>query len=162
MVKIYAELFASFQDQPERRATNHLMLGNGQYTSRFRYAADLSAVSNVIPACDKCLEEELLNPDLYLKNICENCLAWDMPFDSGRLDFPPPKNYPQEMIPKSGRLRPFVIIYESLTQAVALAHDKLVKEKWSYKNCESFLRVNGICKNTIEQVLEKWALRSYV
>ena len=33
MVTIYAELFASLQDQPERRGLNHMMLGNGQFSS---------------------------------------------------------------------------------------------------------------------------------
>ena len=91
MVTIHAELFASLQDQPERRGLNHMMLGNGQFTSRFRHSADLLSVSHLIPACNKCLVEHLLVPgsNALVKNSCRNCIAWDMDYDTGRMDFPP-------------------------------------------------------------------------
>ena len=156
MVTIHAELFASLQDQPERRGLNHMMMGNGQYTSRFRHSADLVSVSRVIPACNNCLVENLLVPgsNTSVKTSCPNCIAWEMDYDTGRMDFLPPDNYPEEMIPHTGRLRPFIISYDTLKEAVILTHDKLVKEEWSYKNCEGYLRVNGLSTDSIKQVLE--------
>ena len=58
------------------------------------------------------------------------------------------------MIPNTGRLRPFIISYETLKEAVILAHDKLVKEEWSYKHCEGYLRVNGLSTDAIKHVLD--------
>ena len=91
MVTIHAELFASLQDQPERCGLNHMMLGNGQFTSRFCHSADLLSVSHVIPACNKCLVEHLLVPgsNALVKNSCPNCIAWDMDHHTGRMDSPP-------------------------------------------------------------------------
>lgn len=101
MVTIHEELFASLQDQPERCGLNHMMMGNGQCTSRFCHSADLSFVSGVIPACNKCLVETLLVPEsnTLVKKSCPNCVAWDMDCDTGRMDFLPPDNYLEEMIP---------------------------------------------------------------
>ena len=91
MVTIHAELFASLQDQPELCGLNHMMLGNGQFTSHFCHSADLLSVSHVIPACNKCLVEHLLVPgsNALVKNSCPNCIAWDMDCDTERMDSPP-------------------------------------------------------------------------
>ena len=58
------------------------------------------------------------------------------------------------MIPNTGRLRPFIMSYQTLKEAVILAHDKLVKEEWSCKHCEGYLRVNGLSTDAIKQVLD--------
>ena len=156
MVTIHAELFASLQDQPERRGLNHMMMGNGQYTSRFRHSADLLFASRIIPACDKCLVEHLLVPgsNTLVKNSCPHCIAWEMDYDTGRMDFLPGDNYPEEMIPHTGCLRPFIISYDTMKEAVLLTHDKLVNQEWSYKECEGYLRVNGLSTDSIKQVLD--------
>ena len=35
IVRIYAELIVSIQDQPERQCENHISLGNSTYTGKF-------------------------------------------------------------------------------------------------------------------------------
>ena len=58
------------------------------------------------------------------------------------------------MIPHTGCLRPFIILYDTMKQEVIVAHDKLVKEEWSCKHCEGYLRVNGLSTDAIKQVLD--------
>ena len=98
-VNVHAEIFVTLQDQPERRSANYVCLGNGTYTSRFGYAADLCAVSTGIPACDKCLESIPLNEDainMTNNNNCPNCVLWSIDSDSGKLDFLPPQHFPKD------------------------------------------------------------------
>ena len=47
---------------------------------------------------------------------------------------------------------------DSLKEAVILAHDKLVKEEWSHKHCEGYLRVNGLNTDSMKQVLDNASL----
>ena len=78
MVRVFAKLFVSLQDQPERCGANYIMGGNGTHTARFGMAADLYALSYGIPACQECLTKYLLseNPQsvFTMTGTCENCV----------------------------------------------------------------------------------------
>ena len=58
---------------------------------------------------------------------CNRCLMWTMDLNSGKLDFPPPKDYPVEELPSTGKLRPIKMSYSSMSKAVETAHSKLVE-----------------------------------
>ena len=53
-VKVYVEVFASLQDQPERRKANYIMLGRSTYTAQFGLSMDFAAVASGITACKNC------------------------------------------------------------------------------------------------------------
>lgn len=75
-VRVYAELFASLQDQPERRSGNYIMLGGGRYTARWGHAADFVALVSGIPSCKDCtarLFSLALVPNIRcVKQLCGN------------------------------------------------------------------------------------------
>jgi hypothetical protein len=47
-VRVHLELFASLQDQPERRKANDIMLGRSSYTAQWGLALDFAAVASGI------------------------------------------------------------------------------------------------------------------
>ena len=154
-INIHAEIFATLQDQPERRSANFISLGNSKYTSRFGYAVDLCAVASGIPACNNCLHSILLNKSqINMENNkgCSNCMMWTMDLNSGKLDFPPPKDYPLLEIPSTGKLRPIKLSYNSMSRAIEEAHKKFVNRSWTAGNVESYLKVNGLNTSIIKNV----------
>jgi hypothetical protein len=50
MVSVHVELIASVQDQPERRASNCLMLGSSRFFARWGYSIDLKSVQKLLPS----------------------------------------------------------------------------------------------------------------
>ena len=134
---MYAELFVSLQEQPERKGANYIFLGNSTFTSPFGYAIDLRAVVTVIPACNSCLNSILLNKqgvNMDNNNGCTNCSMWTMNLNPGELDFPPPKEYPYEAIPSSGKCFPIKMSYTSMSRAVETANYKFVDRLWTSGN----------------------------
>jgi hypothetical protein len=56
-VIVYLELFASLQDQPERRSANYIMLGTSNFTAHWGLVLDFAAVALGVPVCSSCLRE---------------------------------------------------------------------------------------------------------
>ena len=129
-VKVYVELFASLQDQPERRKANYIMLGRSTYTAQFGLSMDFAAVASRIPACKNCLQQLLSHEETRIPGTCHECVSWDTDACSGLLDFDPPSGYPAELIPQSGKLSPTRITYEGMMNAVKAAHEGLVNGGW--------------------------------
>lgn len=170
-VKIVFETFCTLQDQPERRDFNSMRAGNGATTGRFGVSADHSALynKNVLPSCASCLKEmesALLNNSFpWPMKTCDKCVRWDALDDRNGLAFwLAHKDYPDtprvEYINSRKCLRPFRISYDSLKQAVDIAHSGYVDKGWSNQNCESFLENEGMSTKYINIVMEHCA-RSY-
>jgi hypothetical protein len=122
-VTVYLELFVSLQDQPERRKANSIMLGGSKYTARWGYSLDITLVWTFIPPCSDF--EILLHDDCgssHCIDTCTRCVCWDTGRDSILLHYEPPKNYPEEALPPSGKLPPLKITYEKLKSAALLSH----------------------------------------
>ena len=85
---------------------------------------------------------------------CSNCMMWTMDLNSGKLDFPPPKDYPLLEIPSTGKLRPIKLSYNSMSRAIEEAHKKFVNRSWTAGNVESYLKVNGLNTSIIKNVTE--------
>jgi hypothetical protein len=74
-IPVYLELFASLQDQPERRSCNNIMLGNSTYSARWGYAIDLAAVSSGVPCSRECFTFfKIHDTDQTPIPRCENCV----------------------------------------------------------------------------------------
>ena len=153
LVNVYAELFVSLGDQPERRGANYVMLGNSQFSARWGLAMDLAAVASGIPTCASCLSDSVQQQAVPLRNTCSHCCKWEMECSSGILDFDPPQDYPKDMIPPSQKLRPLKVSFEVMKNAVALAHDKVVQSEWSSREALSYLRVHGINQEATDEIL---------
>jgi hypothetical protein len=151
-VKVYLELFASLQDQPERRSANYVMLGGSTYTARWGLALDFAAVASGVPACSYCLTA-LMGGDSE-RCPCPNCVCWDTDVKHGLLDFPPPDDFPAEHIPPSGLLPPLKLSYQVMKAAVKTAHNAFVTGEWSRPNVLSYLRVHGLNKEAQTAIIE--------
>lgn len=151
VIPIYAAVIASLQDQPERRGCNYIMAGNGTYTSRWRYSADLNQLESRVPSCDSCLAK-LQDGEDFLS--CDLCTNWSLDSESPLLDTEPPKNYPPEMLPQSGKLRPKKIEYKNLVEAADKALSKLVAGDWSAKQATAYLAAEGPNHELINDVID--------
>ena len=55
-IKVYADVFVSVKDQPERRKVNSLMLGNSNTGARWGHSTSIKKFVQKLPCCDSCLE----------------------------------------------------------------------------------------------------------
>ena len=165
---LFFDVFANLQDQPERRNSNYLTAGNGTYSARWGVSANHGELYNVLRCCSACLatisqryaEKQWALP---LPN-CPNCLAWDVLRESPLARNSIPVDYPQ--FPRCNMtrtisldngemfLRPFRISYNSLEAAVDFAHDNFCNHGWSTKNCEAYLRIEGLNPEIIKVFME--------
>jgi hypothetical protein len=154
-ITVYLELFASLQDQPERRKANCIMLGGSKYTARWGYSVDMYQVRQYIPPCTDC-EVALRNSSQLDHHIsgCSRCVCWDVTKDSTLLHFEPPPNYPIEVALPSGKLSPKKLCYATLKSAVTASHENYVKGSWSKANVESYLKVTGLNSSAINSVMQ--------
>jgi len=130
------------------------MLGGSKYTARWGYSLDITLVWTFIPPCSDC--EILLHDDCgssHCIDTCTRCVYWDTGRDSILLHYEPPKNYPEEALPPSGKLPPLKITYEQLKSAALLSHQQFINGSWSKSNVESFLKANGLNNNAISGIL---------
>ena len=157
MVRVYLELFASLQDQPERRSANYIMLGGGKYSAQWGLAADFASFALGVPSCTECSRRlfAVKSSVHSLHFSCNNCVNWDTCASSGLLDFSPPPNYPiSELVQPNKKLRPLRITYDSLREAVEKSHEKIVSGSWTADNANAYLWVHGINIEARKEILE--------
>jgi len=153
-VRVYIELFASLQDQPERRKANYVMLGRSTYTAQWGLLLDFAAVASHIPGCETCMKTLLMEPRQSI-NHCKNCVNWNTSSDSRLLDYSPPVNYPTKLIPQSGKLSPQKITYKVMKEAVEIAHNGIVFEDWKASTLTDYLRVHGLNEEAIQSIKQR-------
>ena len=165
---LHFELIATLQDQPERRSANHIHGGGGLFAARMGVSADLKALQNVLPACSKCLETIETNYREQEWNSpiphCTKCLNWDVLQDLTIARTPIPDNYPtvegtaakKRTISADGEqfLLPFVITYEGLRTATAVAHSEYLGGRWNEQMCDAYLRVECIDDKTRDSIID--------
>ena len=155
---VYAELFASLQDQPERRSANYIMLGGGWYTARWGCAADFASFASGVASCAECIRQMFsLSSDgsTRVAGSCGACVNWEIDVASGLLDYNPPEHYPpSELRHPNQKLRPSVITYDTLKEAIIKAHNNVVSGCWNADNAYAFLWTNGINKEARKAVIE--------
>ena len=172
--KLVFELFATLQDQPERRDFNCMRAGNGSHTGRFGVSADHLAIykANVLPLCGPCLQ--LMESKIAIDDCtwplpsCRTCVRWDVLDDPNQLTLcKPPSDYPTtgscRIVNTAGGsplIKPFRITYDSLKAAIDTAHEQYVSGVWTTQQYEAFLEVEGLSTKFIEKAMEH-SSRSY-
>ena len=141
-VYVHFEIVALLGDQPKRRSMNYLMLGNSNYSSRYRYSANLQHISHHIPTYDNCLIRMKKEPNFIgINDRYNKCVDWELLSDSNLTKFPPPKMYPSEH--KKVLVRPKEITYESLNHCLKTVSDALSIGVWTKNNIIAYCGVNG-------------------
>jgi hypothetical protein len=85
-VKVYAELFVSIQDKPERYGSMFLTLGSGAFSPNWRHSCNYNAISDVIPSCRGCYTTnkgsiyivQHTGETIHAASFCGQCLNWDV------------------------------------------------------------------------------------
>ena len=85
---------------------------------------------------------------------CDKCTSWNMDVNDEVISFLPPPNYPKDYIPSTGKIFPIKMTYGTMSKAVTEAHNHFISGKWNAKNCEAFLKVNGLNKQAIKHVID--------
>ena len=155
LVRVYAELFASLQDQPERRSCNYLKNHNNTYGPHWPYIIPIQEVASKIPACDTCLHY-LIHPedDIIGRKSCTKCTSWQTDVQSGILDFHPPEGFPEEKLPKSKKLKPFKLTYDLLKTAVTETHEKVASGQWTEKEAKAYLFLFSLKDHVAELIVQ--------
>jgi hypothetical protein len=145
-VSVYLDLLCSLQDQPERRPSCYLMMGNSRTAPRWGYSLDYKSLSNCIKSRKTCITYKLdCNVPI---DRCSECTNWEITLDSELLHFPLPKGYPNDSpyVTNDGKLRPTLLTTSFLKSIVNICYDKLVLEIWTDSQARAFLCVYGINK----------------
>ena len=149
----HIESLVTLADQLARRESNCISHGNGKYTARWGYSADLCYLTSVVLACDNCLSS-MFDGEQPPFGSCGKCTNWSLDVDSDLLNFPPPPKFPQEMIPASGYLRPRKITYDSLATAATIAHEHILSGRWNQATAIAFLKPQGFNNDTSSRIVE--------
>jgi len=159
-VPVYLELLVSLQDQPERRSTNHLMLGGGKYSARWGFSCNAGEATNVLPTCEACLSkhdeisfEGIVDFDIAPE--CTECTNWEYTSHPDLMKSLPPNKYPRDgPLYSNEYILPFELNYSELQRAVQRAHDELVQHRWTLDEAKSYLWVFGINNEAITMILQ--------
>jgi hypothetical protein len=144
MKTVYLDLLCSLQDQPERRTSVGLLLGNSTYACRFGYLCDYRCLHKVVKSCNICFQSMLDNG--YASPDCRNCVNWDLPEDCDILKFQPNQNYPSDSpyLTNDKMISPHKLTVSYLKEIANLAYNKLTNEVWNESQAKAFLSVHCI------------------
>ena len=93
VVQVHFELLVSVADQLARRETSGIGAGNGRYTARWGFSADLVSLKDVVPSCFAC-NDAMLSGRAPSGALCSRCTNWDLLQNHLLLRTNPPPNYP--------------------------------------------------------------------
>jgi hypothetical protein len=128
-VHVHMELVASLQDQPERHSCNALMLGSGNYSSRWGFTGDLATVAHHIPSCVACVQRN--KQFVPSNNHFQQCTIWETFGHYHLLWTPILKNYPSEFTTEEELyLSPKKLPYDMLKVGVMSSHANYVNGQW--------------------------------
>ena len=152
-IRVYGDLFVCLMDQPERRNSNGLMLGNGIYSSRWGYSVNIKSIYKNLPSCEKCLS--LLKEKKISDSHCSACLNWKTDICHDKLRYEAPKNFPKNELGLTDHntLMPFKLSYDILSRGVQLTHDKLEKGEWNQGQARAYLSVLCLNHETQEEII---------
>ena len=133
-IKVYADVFVSVKDQPERRKVNGLMLGNSNTGARWGHSTSIKKFVQELPCCDSCLE--LLKKKEEISK-CNTCYQWDT-----------------TLIPGS-----FILTSKNLKQCVENVHTKVDNGVWNKKQCFNEMDKFCINKKTQQKIYDNAMIR---
>jgi len=113
MVNVHLRQIVTLADQPERKSLTQIAGGNGIFTGRWGYSANLNALWKVIVPCEECRKNLFADREkkplerTWDLILCESCTRWEVDVDSPILNLPAdPKLYGKGAFP-GDVIRPF-------------------------------------------------------
>ena len=166
MVNVHVELFASLNDQLERRSLLCLSHGNSRFHARWGYSIDFKSVLPYIAACSDC-QGSLLS-DLssstgravsstahtWRSGSCTKCTCWLSTISHPLLSYVPEKQLPEDKKQgPNGTITPFRLDFSTLKKAFHETHMNVSNGIWSSKEGAEFLRVHCISRQSSQELL---------
>ena len=153
MYRVHAELVVSIQDQPERRAENHVALGSSNFTAQWGYLMNANQMSEKLIPCKTCegvLFSNIRHRDILSKlSLCTNCVSWDYTSKRKVLKTIPPEKYPTRHNNIYGKvLYPKEQTFKQLIEATDMVHNKRVHKVWNKLQARAFMQTEGINVST--------------
>ena len=149
MIPVNILHLVSIADSPERRGKNYISLGNGEYTSRWGYSANVNFFAHKLPYCDTCLHRMLVTRIPVNAIHCSNCLRWN--FDDTEnplIQSPLPKTHPNSpsmILPKN-------LTFEYLTRIIGCCVRGLVNSSLTLKQCISMIKCSGLNEEMVTRI----------
>ena len=150
MYRVHAEVVISIQNQPERRAENHVTLRKSNDTPRWGYLSHVNKVKKSIVPCNICEEVLLSNENATIVNInlasCNKCTSWKYLCNNNVLQYDCPPEYPKEL---DSKLFPKEQSFPQLIKATSMVHNKRLLGVWNKEQSKSLMSSEGF--NTVTQ-----------
>ena len=154
-VCVHFEIIASLGDQPERRELNYLTGGNSKFGARYLWSANIAAMCKYIPPCENCLQMLKNSPSLLkTEHSCDKCLMWDTSKLCAMTEYDTPPDYPNDLLSKNRKLRPFEVTFEILNRTIKFASEKFENGQWTEKELLSYTSSNNINKLGSQKIID--------
>jgi hypothetical protein len=142
VVRIYCQIYSILQDRIERQASARVLAGNSNVTARWGWLGALGEVTAFFPSCSMCYDALLANQDYAEQRAESNCCAnWRME----GLTYPPPKDYPLELITTEPPSLPFLKnTFESMSEACDFCFLQVSHGTWTGLTAKSYLNTKGV------------------
>lgn len=158
-IRVYGDVFASLMDQPERRSSNSLMLGNGLFSSRWGYSFNFKAVYQILPPCKVCFSNmkrslilsEYSDLQKSLNGTCEKCVKWNIDSKHTLMKYAAPENFPIGVLEtdENHNIKPFKLSYDILSRNISKVFHNITNGNWSMKQAKCLLNV--LCISHVAQ-----------
>ena len=156
MIPVRVFHLLSIADSPERRSKNYISLGNGEYSGRWGYAANVNSISNNLPYCNICLKNALENVGI---KRCSKCLQWNFQSQNKNLsEFRSPLEDNDISLKSLIITKPKLMTFEYLRSFVSKVTFNLMNASISSKNAMLLLKGAGFSTELMERV-KKYAKR---
>ena len=138
----------SIADSPERRSKNYITLGNGEFTARWGYAANVNKISSQLPYCTYCLKQQVQQPCIEITLKCETCLQWNfMSENKELLTFESPISslkIDKAIIEQMCFTTPKLLTYQHLRSIITFVLCSLLNSRITLKTAEVLLKSSGL------------------
>ena len=149
-VCVYADVLASLQDQPARRKSNSILMGNSQYTPRWGHIVDCSAATKPIPSCLTC-KNRLLNTQDVGSPTCEQCYNWN----TSSVTFPAPTNLHANVPRHEGNIMiSNVMNFPDMIGGALHVQRSIIDNTWTIANSSAYLRLLGINEESADEIID--------
>jgi hypothetical protein len=144
LIRIRAKLFASLQDQPERRGENHLTGGSSDYHRRFGFSFPWQDYEDELRPCFLCRDVLFDRTRSWVCRDCEDCTNFAYDLNHPLLQIPAVDDGPEELRhPGLTELD-----YQMLSDAASLAHEMYVDGLWTAPEVQQWLKLHCIKEAT--------------
>ena len=156
-IRVQVQTLAKMADQPERRATLGLGLGNSTFHARFGYIINLNELAKNIVPCTTCQGKLYAGEKDWDAVICEHCTQWRMYGNHPLLLFNVPDGFPMEELSEAesihGKMYPKRLSLPMLREAVTKGVSKMSEGVWTQKKGRGYLRSFGLNDKWMDKIV---------